>query len=89
MLASTATSEVFKVKYQNDFGALKILSKKGMNFEIKGAIVLKCFNGNGAVKLVASDEGAHLLEYIDGPQLKEIVLSGSDDRATHRRIGRP
>lgn len=82
LLASTFTSDVFKVEYDNTQAVLKILNEKGMNFEIKGALVLTCFNGHGAVQLLRSDEGAHLLEFADGPQLKSLVLNGEDQKAT-------
>lgn len=76
------TSDVFKVRYENAFAVLKILNDKGMKFETKGAIVLRHFGGHGAVHLLKSDDGAHLLEFVDGPQLKTLVESGKDDRAT-------
>ncbi len=81
-LASTFTSEVYKVKFQNSDAVLKILNEKGKEFEVRGATVLRCFNGNGAVRLLNADDGAHLLEFIDGQQLKSLVAKGKDDQAT-------
>ena len=83
LLASTFTSEVFRVEYENAQAVLKILNENGMKFEIKGAIILTCFNGRGSVQLLESDEGAHLLEFVDGPQLKSLVLNGGDQQATN------
>lgn len=82
MIASTFTSDVFKVRFQKSFAVLKILKEKGMQFETKGAIVLRCFDGNGAVRLLNADEGAHLLEFADGEQLKSLVAKNEDDCAT-------
>jgi streptomycin 6-kinase len=81
-IASTFTSEVYKVRYNNSDAVLKILNEKGKQFEVKGAEVLRCFSGRGAVHLLAADEGAHLLEYADGQQLKSIVMVGNDIGAT-------
>ena len=82
LIASTLTSDVFRVKIQDSDAVLKILNKKGQRFESKGALVLRCFDGNGAVKLLNSDEGAHLLEFVDGQHLKGLVAAGNDNLAT-------
>lgn len=81
-LATTFTSGVYKVKHEGESAVLKILNEKGRKFESKGAAVLRCFDGNGAVRLLNADEGAHLLEFIDGPSLKTLVEQGNDDLAT-------
>ena len=72
-IAQTFTCDVYKVKFNNDTAVLKILNDKGKKFESHGAAVLRCFNGNGAVRLINSDAGAHLMEFIDGPMLKSLV----------------
>ena len=51
-------------------------------FERLGAEVLRCFDGNGSVRLYSADEGAHLLEFISGPSLKSLVEQGNDAEAT-------
>lgn len=81
-IAQTFTSDVYRVKFNNDVAVLKILNAKGQEFESKGAAVLRCFNGNGAVRLLNADAGAHLLEFVDGQQLKSLVEQGNDDLAT-------
>ena len=81
-MAKTFTSDVFRVVYRNEPAVLKVLNEKGRQFELRGAAVLQCFNGNGAVRLLQADEGAHLLEYVDGQPLKLLVEGGDDDRAT-------
>lgn len=80
-IARTFTSDVYKVKFNGESVVLKILNEKGKTFESKGAAVLRCFNGNGAVRLINADDGAHLLEFIDGPMLKSHVEQGNDDSA--------
>lgn len=80
-IAKTFTSDVYKVKFNNEHVVLKILNEKGKQFESKGAAVLRCLNGNGTVRLLQADFGAHLLEFIDGPQLKSMVDQGNDDLA--------
>lgn len=45
-------------------------------------MVLSCFDGNGAVRLLNSDPGAHLLEFVDGTDLKSMVAENKDDEAT-------
>lgn len=81
-IASTFTSEVFKVIFKGQPAVLKLLNEKGRQFEAKGAAVLRCFNGNGAVRLHQADDGAHLLEFVDGILLKILVEQGEDERAT-------
>lgn len=82
IIAQTFTSNVYKVKVNSEFAVLKILNENGKKFESKGADVLRYFNGSGTVKLLNADEGAHLLEFIDGPELKSIVDQGNDELAT-------
>jgi streptomycin 6-kinase len=81
IIAQTFTCDVYKVKFNNRTAVLKILNDKGKKFESHGAAVLRCFNGNGAVRLINADTGAHLLEFIDGPMLKSLVEQGRDDEA--------
>ncbi|MGE0631956.1 MAG: aminoglycoside phosphotransferase family protein [Pseudobdellovibrionaceae bacterium] len=81
LLTKTFTSDVYKVKHEGDFAVLKILNEKGQEFEARGALVLKCFNGNGSARLIDFDQGAHLMEFIDGPTLKGLVIEKKDDEA--------
>lgn len=81
-LASTSTSEIYRVKFRGHDAVIKIFSEKGKQFESSSSIVLRCFNGNGAVRLFNSDDGAHLLEYAEGKPLRELVARGNDDEAT-------
>lgn len=81
-MVTTKTSDVFKVKFQNSEAVLKLLNTEGQVSEAKGALALRCFNGRGAARLFAADAGAHLLEYVDGPALKSLVLEDKDAEAT-------
>lgn len=82
LLVRTFTSEIYKVEIGNKNAVLKVFNDKGKKFENKGAAVLRCLNGVGAALLLNADDGAHLLEFIDGSPLKTLVEQGSDDQAT-------
>jgi streptomycin 6-kinase len=45
-------------------------------------VALRHFNGRGAVRLLRSDDGAHLLEYADGENVAGLVQNGQDESAT-------
>lgn len=81
-LVETFTSHVYKVYFDGEPAILKILTPIGQRSEAKAALVLKHFNGNGAVRLLNSDGRAHLLEYVPGKHLKDLVATGLDREAT-------
>jgi len=81
-IASTFTSDVYKVHKNGKSLALKILSEIGQKDEINGATTLNYFNGNGAATLFEYDEKAHLLDFINGENLVEKVVKGNDSEAT-------
>ena len=62
--------------------ALKILVGDGIEGERMGAVALGYFDGHGAVEMYAHDNGAHLLEFVDGPMLRTLVDDGKDDNAS-------
>jgi streptomycin 6-kinase len=78
LLATTATSSVYLVTRGGDKAVLKLLSDLGVKDESNGARALEYFGGSGAVRLLAQDTGAHLLEYADGDDLKTLVRRGGD-----------
>ena len=82
-LAQTPTSHVYTVDYQGERAVLKILSPVGIADEKGGAVALRCYDGQGAVRLFAADEGAHLLEYVGGADLVPMVRAGDDEDAAH------
>jgi len=79
----SACSDVFIVDMENgEKAALKIRHGRGIDAEKFGANALVFFQGQGIVKLYKHDDRAHLLEYVDGHMLREVVDSGNDDDAT-------
>ncbi|MCB1538874.1 MAG: 3'-kinase [Rhodospirillales bacterium] len=82
-LAETPTSALYRVR-RADGGAavLKILTELGRADEAAGAPWLDYIDGDGAVNLLAHDDGAHLLEYLGGATLVPMVAAGDDAGAT-------
>lgn len=79
-LAHTATSDVYTVTYEGETVVLKLLTPLGAE-ERTGALALRYFAGEGAVHLLRADDGAHLLEYVDGEDLVPMVERGNDEQA--------
>jgi streptomycin 6-kinase len=80
-LAQTPTSTVYLVTLDHVEVVLKILSPYGVE-ERTGAVALRHFDGNGAVRLLRSDDHAHLMEYAPGEEVAEWVRNGQDEPAT-------
>jgi streptomycin 6-kinase len=81
-LAQTATSSLYKVLTTDGLAVLKIFSKIGVEDE-KGAVeAMRWYGGEGAIQLLNFDEGAMLLEYVDGEDLVTLVKHGEDETAT-------
>ena len=76
------TSQVFKVEWEGRLAVLKLLTALGIEDERHGALALGCWDGSGAARLYMADEGAHLLEYIEGADCVSLVLAGRDDEAS-------
>jgi streptomycin 6-kinase len=81
LLATTSTSTLYRVKAGDRIAVLKCLTEFGRRFEALGAVALRSFKAHGAVELIRSDSGAHLLEYLEGPSLREKSLEGQDAAA--------
>ncbi|MBZ0301324.1 MAG: phosphotransferase [Anaerolineae bacterium] len=82
-LAETATSHLFIVRTVDDEAAvLKLLTPLGVKDEHHGAAALRRFDGQGAVRLLQWDAGAHLLDYVEGDDLTVLVRQGGDAQAT-------
>ena len=79
-LAATATSHLYLVNAGDNQAVLKILTELGRE-EANGALALGYFDGHGAVRLLRSDDGAHLLEYVSGDNLVSKVVEGNDEQA--------
>lgn len=81
-LAHTATSHVYTVTYAGETAVLKLLTPLGAADEAGGALALRYFTGQGAVRLLRADAGAHLLEYAGDENLFALAARGDDDEAT-------
>jgi streptomycin 6-kinase len=81
LLAQRATSNLYTAWRDGEKVVLKLLTPVGVADEADGAAALRYFDGEGAVRLLASDERAHLLEYAGDEELAERVVRGDDLRA--------
>lgn len=73
-LCATKTSTIYRVQYDGHDAILKLLTETGKVAERDSAKALRCFSGDGAVRLYRSDESALLLEYLPGPSLRDYLL---------------
>jgi streptomycin 6-kinase len=97
-LATTPSSHLYMVTYEREPAVLKLITEYGIE-ESEGAIALRYFDGHGAARIIRDDEHAHLVEYLAGDNLVDMVRSGADDAATtiigdvlnqlHRLNGKP
>jgi streptomycin 6-kinase len=81
-LAKTATSDLYKVRFNGEPSVLKIFTPLGIRDEKSGTVALRCFGGEAAVRLLRYDDRAQLLEYAEGEDLKSLVQRGDDRTAT-------
>jgi streptomycin 6-kinase len=81
LLTQTVTSHIYTVTRENETVVLKLLSPTETE-EQTGAVALRYFDGHGAVRLLAADEGAQLLEYAAGDELVTLAERGQDEEAT-------
>jgi streptomycin 6-kinase len=77
-LAQTPRGNVYAVYQNAEKVVLKLLTPEGVEDESDGAIVLRYFDGQGAVRLLAQHNGAHLLEYAGDEELAQMVWRGDD-----------
>jgi streptomycin 6-kinase len=81
LLTETVTSRIYTVTHAGETVILKLLAP-GETEEQTGALALRYFRGQGAVRLLRHDSGAHLLEYAAGAELITLVERGEDEAAT-------
>jgi streptomycin 6-kinase len=81
LLATTRTSRVYHALRGGEEVVLKLLTPLGQADESAGAAALRHFAGHGACRLLAADEGAHLLEYLPGETLVPVVQTQGDEAA--------
>jgi streptomycin 6-kinase len=74
VMPETRTSKLCRVVQgvNGEKAVLKFLKPLGIADEANGARILDYYNGVGAVRVIRYDEGAHLLEYADGPQYDDL-----------------
>jgi streptomycin 6-kinase len=78
LLARSPRSDVYTVYQNAEKVVLKLLTPVGAQDEADGALALRYFDGQGAVRLFAHDERAHLLEYAGDEELAQMVYRGDD-----------
>ena len=81
----TATSVLKPVKIGRDAALIKAFKPDSDERNTTG--IIRWFDGHGSVKLLRSDRGAQLLEWIDGPHLSDLVRDGNDTLATEILTG--
>ncbi len=78
LLAQTPTSHVYTVMRSGERVVLKLLTPIGVEDESSAVVALRYFDGHGAVRLLAHDDRAHLLEYAGDEELARMVSRGDD-----------
>lgn len=78
LLAQSPRSDVYAAYQNAEKVVLKLLTPVGAEDESDGAVALRYFDGQGAVRLLAHDDGAHLLEYAGDEELAQMVWRGGD-----------
>lgn len=78
LLAQTPTSHVYTVMRSGERVVLKLLTPIGVEDESGAVVALRYFDGHGAVRLLAHDDRAHLLEYAGDEELARMVSRGDD-----------
>lgn len=81
LLARSPRGDIYTAYQDSQKVVLKLLTPIGMEDEADGVLALRYFDGRGAVRLLADDEGAHLLEYAGDKELASIVTQGNDQGA--------
>jgi streptomycin 6-kinase len=77
-LAHSPTGDLYTAYQNNEKVVLKLLTPIGVEDEADAVAALRYFAGYGAVRLLAHDERAHLLEYAGDEELARIVSRGDD-----------
>ena len=77
-LAHSPRGDVYTVYQNTEKVVLKLLTPIGVEDESDGVIALRYFDGHGAVRLLAHDDRAHLLEYAGDEELAGMVSRGDD-----------
>jgi streptomycin 6-kinase len=81
-LAHSPRGSVYVVYQKSEKMVLKLLTPIGAKDESDGALALRYFDGPGAIRVLASDEQAQLIEYAGDKELAQMVTDGRDVEAT-------
>ena len=81
-LTETPTSTIYKAEKDNLPVILKIYTDLGRSCEKDGPAFLVATKGYGVVEMLEYDEGACLLKFLEGPELKFLVDENKDEEAT-------
>lgn len=81
LLAHTPTSELYTAWRGEEQVVLKLLTPTGVEDEADAVLALRYFDGDGAVRLLAHDDRAQLLEYAGGEELALMGTRGDDLQA--------
>ena len=77
-LAHSPTGDVYTAYQNAERVVLKLLTPIGAEDESDAVVALRYFDGHGAVRLLAHDDRAHLLEYAGDEELAQMVSRGDD-----------
>lgn len=78
LLAQTVTSNVYSAHQNGEKVVLKLLTPIGIEDEYEGILALRHFDGHGAVRLLAYNDDAILMEYAGDEPLAPMVWRGDD-----------
>jgi streptomycin 6-kinase len=81
-VAETPRATVWKVLQPDGHPAALKLLRPNETEEARGFALLQALDGKGAVRVLACDGAALLMEWCDGPSLGDLVRAGQDARAT-------
>src|SRR5215204_3942135 len=77
-LALSPRGAVYTAYQNSEKVVLKLLTPIGVEDEADAVVALRYFDGHGAVRLLAHDERAQLLEYAGDEELAQMVVRGGD-----------
>jgi streptomycin 6-kinase len=78
LLADSPRAELYTAYQNTEKVVLKLLTPIGVEDESDAVVALRYFDGQGAVRLLAHDDRAHLLEYAGDEELAQLVTRGED-----------
>lgn len=77
-VAESGIATVWRVKVAGGHAALKLYKNGNPQDEIPGTQFLQSRAGKGAVRILAYEREAVLMEYLDGPSLGDLSRAGQD-----------